>query len=142
VSSLVIGNEYGSNMNVLEQISRNVNLDQLDEFFVKTGLSISQMLGGAPIKSAPKVDHWKKEYVYGKSLYNPKKLRELRTQMYLVNKLYMAACRRKVDDYICIKIRNYHYFRGDDIIMVQFNELHQLCHMDVVDKSLVSCFCL
>jgi hypothetical protein len=91
VYPLVIGNEYGSNMNVLEQISRNVNLDQLDEFFMETGLTIFQMLGGAPIKSAPEVDHWKKEYVYGKSLYNPKKLRELCTQMYLVNKWYMVA---------------------------------------------------
>jgi hypothetical protein len=115
---LVIGNDYGSNMNVLEQISGNVNLDQLDEFFAKIGLSISQMLGGAPIESASEVDHWKKEYVYSKSLYNPEKLRELRTQMYLVNKWYMAACCRKANDYICIRIRNHHYFHGDDIIMV------------------------
>jgi uncharacterized protein (UPF0216 family) len=57
VLPLVIGNEYGLNMNVLEQISGNVHLDQLDEFFAKTGLSISQMLGGAHIKSAPEVDH-------------------------------------------------------------------------------------
>jgi hypothetical protein len=116
VYPLVIGNEYGSNMNVLEQISRNVILDQLDDFFVETSLRISQMLGGAPIESALKVDHWKKEYVYGKSLYNPKKLRELHTQMYLVNKWYMAVGHRKADDYICVRIRNHHYFRG--IIMV------------------------
>ena len=111
VPPLVIGNEYGSNTNVLEQISGNLHLDQLDEFFAETGLSISQMLGGAHIKSAPEVDHWKKEYVYGKSLYNPEKLMELRTQMYLLNKWYMAACGRKADDYICVKIRNHHYFR-------------------------------
>jgi hypothetical protein len=67
---------------------------------------------------------------------------ELRTQMYLLNKWYMVVCRRKADDYICVKIRNHHYFCGDDIIMVQFNELHQLCHMDALDKSLISCFCL
>jgi hypothetical protein len=44
-------------MNMLEQIFGNVNLDQLDDFFMETGLSISQMLGGAPIESAPEVDH-------------------------------------------------------------------------------------
>ena len=60
----------------------------------------------------------------------------------MLNKWYMAACVRKADDYLYVRIRNYHYFRGDDIIYVQFNELHQLCHMDALDKSLMSCLCL
>ena len=142
VPPLVIGNEYGLNMNMLEQIPGDVNFDQLDAFFAEFGLSLSQVLGGAAIPKASKIDEWKKEYVYGKSLYNPEALRELGMQMYLLNQWYMAACGRKTDDYICVRIRNHHYFRGDDIIYVQFNELHQLCHMDALDKSLISSFCL
>ena len=98
------------------------------------------MIARAPIKSAPKIDHWQKKYTYGKSLYTPVALSKLGTQMYMLNKWYIAACVRKADDYLCVRIRNYHYFCGDDIIYIQFNELHQLCHMDALDKSLISCF--
>ena len=108
----------------------------LNFLFAETGLSLAQMIDGAPIESAPEIDHWQKDYTYGKSLYNPAALSKLGTQMYMLNKWYMAACVRKADDYLCVRIRNYHYFRGDDIVYVQFNELHQLCHMDALDKSL------
>jgi hypothetical protein len=143
VPPLVIGNEYGSNIDVLDQqIPADLKIEELEIFFAETGLSLAQMIAGAPIESAPQIDHWQKEYTYGKSLYNPAALSKLGTQMYMLNKWYMEACARKADDYICVRIRNYHYFRGDDIIYVQFNELHQLCHMDALDKSLMSCFCL
>jgi len=137
VLPLVIGNEYGSNIDVLDQqIPTYLKFDELEKVFAETGLSLAQMIGGAPIESAPDFDNWRKEYTYGKSLYNPVALNKLGTQMYMLNKWYMAVCVRKADDYLCVRIRNYHYFRGDDIIYVLFNELHQLCNMDALDKSL------
>ena len=102
-------------------------------FYEDTGLDLAQVLAEGP--SAPKVDPWKK-FEHGKSLYNPEALGELGPQMYLLNKWYMAACERGV------RVRNQHYFRGDDIIYVEFLELHQLCHLDFLDKSLISCYCL
>jgi len=53
----------------------------------------------------------------------------------------MEASKRG-DNWISVRIRQHHYFHGDDLIYVQFEELHQLCHLDALDKSLVSCFCL
>ena len=55
-------------------------------FFAETGLSLAQMIARAPIESSPEIDHWQKEYTYGKSLYNPMALSKLRTQMYILNK--------------------------------------------------------
>jgi hypothetical protein len=42
---------------------------------------------------------------------SPPDFNKLGTQMYMLNKWYMAACVRKADDYLCVRIRNYHYFR-------------------------------
>jgi hypothetical protein len=79
------------------------------------------MIAGAAIESAKEIDHYQKTYEYGKSLCNPAALSKLGTQMYLLNKWYLDACGRRADDYICVRIRNHHYFRGDDVIYVQFN---------------------
>ena len=55
---LVIGNEYGSNIDVLDQqIAADLKFDELEFFFAETGLSIAQMIAGAPIESAPEIDH-------------------------------------------------------------------------------------
>jgi len=75
---------------------------------VKTGHSLAQMIAGAPIESAPKIDHWQKEYTYGESLYNPTALNKLGMQIYMLNKLYITVCVRKAYDYLCVQIRNYH----------------------------------
>ena len=102
-------------------------------------LYLAQVLAEGP--SAPKVNPWKK-FEHGKSLYNPEALGELGTQMYLLNKWYMAACERGETTFVFVRVRNQHYFRGDDVIYVEFLELHQLCHMYSLDKSLISCYCL
>ena len=63
-------------------------MENLARFYEDTGLDLAQVLAEGP--SAPKVDHWKK-FEHGKSLYNPEALGELGTQMYLLNKWYMAG---------------------------------------------------
>ena len=96
------------------------------------------MLAEGP--SALKVDPCEK-FERVKSLYNPEALGELGTQMYLLNKWYMAVCEWG-ETFVSVRVRNQHYFRGDDIIYAEFLELHQLCHLDSLDKSLISCYCL
>jgi hypothetical protein len=44
------------------------------------------------VPSLEEVDEWKKEYKYGKSIYNPAKLYELGTQMYKLHEWYRGAC--------------------------------------------------
>jgi len=43
-----------------------LKFDELEIFFAETGLSLAQMIAGAPIESAPQIDLWQKEYTYGK----------------------------------------------------------------------------
>ena len=92
VLPLVIHNEYGSNLDVLD-----VDFWDLARFYEDTDLDLAQVLAEGP--SALKVDPWKK-FERGKSLYNPEALGELGTQMYLLNKWYMAACERG-ENFIC-----------------------------------------
>ena len=101
-------------------------------------MDLAQVLVEGP--SAPKVDPWKK-FEHGKSLYNPEALGELGTQKYLLNMWYMATCEQG-ETFVSVRVRNQHYFHGDDFIYVEFLELHQLCHLDSLDKSLISCYCL
>jgi hypothetical protein len=130
---LIIRNEYGSNLDLPD-----VDFEEMVWFYEDTGLDLAQVLTEGP--SAPKVDHWKK-FEHGKSLYNPEALGELGTQMYLLNKWYMATCEWE-ENFISVRVRNQHYSCGDDVIYVEFLELHQLCHLDSLDKSLISCYYL
>ena len=129
---LVVRNEYGSNLDL------DVDFEELARFYEETGLELAQVLAEGP--SAPKVNPWKK-FKRGKSLYNPEALGELGTQIYLLNKWYMAACEQG-ENFVSVRVRNQHYFHGDDVIYVEFEELHQLYHLDSLDKSLISCYCL
>ena len=91
---LVIGNEYGSNIDVLDQqIPANLKFDEHEIFFAETGLSLAQMIVGAPIESALEIDYWQKEYTYGKSLYNPVALIKLGTQ-HAKQMLHGSVCQK------------------------------------------------
>jgi len=61
--------------------------------------------------------------------------------MYLLNQWYMEACKGG-HIFLFVRIRNQHYICGNDIIYVEFHELHQLCHLNSLNKSLISCYCL
>ena len=78
VPPLVIRNEYGSNLDLLD-----VDFEDLVRFYEETGLDLAQVLAKGP--SAPKVDPWKK-FEHGKSLCNLEAVGELGTQMYQLNK--------------------------------------------------------
>jgi hypothetical protein len=79
VPPLLVGNQYGSNMSMLDQIPDDVQMDQFETFIHESGLSWDEVLGIGNVPSLEEVDQWKKEYKYGKSLYNPTKLYELGT---------------------------------------------------------------
>jgi hypothetical protein len=143
IPPLVVGNEYGSNLGLMHQanIPPDVDLDHLGEFLDETGLDLYQMFGDGNIESAAEVDIWKKKFVLGQSLYNPQALSDLGTQMYLLNKWYMQAS-TSGDFCVGVRIRDEHWFRGDDVMYVDFAEFHQLCHLTSLDKAIISCYCL
>ena len=115
------------NLGLMHQanIPPDVDLDRLGEFIEETGLDLYQMFGDGNIESATEVDIWKKNFVLGQSLYNPQALGDLGTQMYLLNKWYMQA---STGGDFCdgVRIRDEHWFRGDDIMYVDFAEFYQL----------------
>ena len=99
VPPLIIRNEYGSNLDLLD-----VDFEDLARFNEDTGLDLTQVLVEGP--SASKVDPWKK-FEHEESLCNPKALGDLGTQMYLLNNWYMAACERG-EAFVLVRVRNQH----------------------------------
>ena len=63
VPPLVIRNEYGSNLDLLD-----VDFENLVRFYEDTGLDLAQVLAERP--SAPKVDLWKK-FEHGEESIQP-----------------------------------------------------------------------
>ena len=119
-------------------------LDSLEHYFGQSGLNIegiAAIIGCQTFEKAEVVDQWRARYELGRSLFNPQCVHEHDTQMFAINKWCMEASKRG-DNWIFVRIRQHHYFYGDDFTYVEFEELHQLCHLDALDKSLVSCFCL
>ena len=132
----MVGNQYGSNLGLVPD-----DYD-LGQFFEDTGLTAHQLFdANAYIESAPEVDHWQKKFVHGQSLCNPEALRRLGTQMFALHEWYMQACGAG-DLYLGVRVREEHWFRGDDIMYIDFAEFHQLCHLNSLDKTLISCYCL
>ena len=143
--SVTAPNQYGSNEDLMpKKFLALSELDSLERYFRQSGLNmeeIAAILGCQTFQKAEVVDQWRARYEPGRSLFEPQRLHELGTQMFAINKWCIETSKRGVN-WISVRIRQHHYFRGDDLIYVQFEELHQLCHLDALDKSLVSCFCL
>ncbi|KAK1660581.1 hypothetical protein QYE76_048740 [Lolium multiflorum] len=80
-------------------------------------------------------------YRYGKDLVKPGELARLGTQMRRLHEWYLKACRRS-ESYLTVYLRDEHYFRGEDEINLELEELFQLFNQDALDKAVISCYCL
>jgi len=145
VPPLIVPNQYGSNEDLMPKQSLILcELDLLEHYFRQTCLNIKDIAviaGRHTFDKAEVVDQWRARYEPGRSLMNPQYLYEIGTQIFAINKWCMEASKRG-DNWISVRIRQHHYFHRDDIIYAELEELHQLCHLDALNKSLVSCFCL
>jgi hypothetical protein len=87
-------------------IPTNVELDDLLNFMNTIGLSMEQVLcreEPPACLNVEVVDEWQREYRYGRSLYNPSKLKELHTQMYKLHEWYMSLCaKHENEQYISV----------------------------------------
>ena len=81
------------------------------------------------------------KYRYGSDLVKPGELARLGTQMRRLHDWYLKACRR-CETYITVYLRDEHYFRGEDEINIELEELFQLFNQDALDKAVISCYCL
>nr|TKW33683.1 hypothetical protein SEVIR_2G255500v2 [Setaria viridis] len=109
------------------------------EFSKDTNLTTAQLRGEDDIPTLPMPPKWK--YEYGKELMWPRLVKYLLTKMYKLHQWYMEATTYGL---IVMEVRvgDQDYFRGDDIIMVEMEELYMLFNQDALDKSLISCWVL
>ena len=114
---------------------KEINVLDLAGLYLDHGVDI-----GSIFEMAPVVGGYDK-FEMGQPLWDPVNYDHLGTQMYLLNKWYIEACKDGKMS-ICVQIRDEHWFRGTDIMFVEFPELHQLCHMRDLDKTLISFYCL
>lgn len=106
----------------------------------ETGLTIDQITGKAAAPIHPVGDVW--HYKYGQSLVRPDSIPvEAVNANVQFNNWYMQAC-KDGQAFLSAKIKHEHYFYGEDLINIEFAELHQLYHQDALDKCLVSSWCL
>jgi hypothetical protein len=77
---LVVENQYGSNMNLMQMsVPDDVDLDELAKWMNVIGLSLEQLLSReelTTVKEAEVVDEWQRKYVYGRSLCDPTKVKK------------------------------------------------------------------
>ena len=136
---LIVPNQYGSNEDLMPKKSLALSeLDLLEHYFGQSGLNIEDIaaiIGCQTFEKAKVVDQWRARYEPGRSLFNPHRLHELGKQMFAINKWCIEASKRR-DNWISVHIRQHQYFRGNDLIYVPFEELHQLCHLDALDYYL------
>jgi len=95
-------------------------MDSLENYFIESGLpycTIENIIVGLEFPRADIVDEWRRNFASGRSLMNPKHLHVLGTQMFAVNNWCIKAFKGRVD-WIYVRIRNHHYFHGDDLILV------------------------
>ena len=82
------------------------------------------------------------QYTYGKPLLRTMDdVNMLPTKMRRLHKWYLYAA-KKGATYIRAKIKEEHFFRGEDLVQIEFEELFFLFNQKEMDKSLVSCYCL
>ncbi|XP_052151771.1 uncharacterized protein LOC127770146, partial [Oryza glaberrima] len=101
------------------------------DFIADTGLSVDQLVRGAPI---PKAELAYK-FELGKPLVKPEQLESLPTQMYKFHERYMEMS-AKGREMFGARIRNPDFLQGDDVLWIHFKELFDLYQLDALDVSL------
>ena len=81
------------------------------------------------------------KYQYGKPLVKDGSP-PLGTMMRQLHDWYMKNCRESGKDTLYMSIKEEHNFVGQEMLVVEFDELFQLYNQKDIDKSIVACYCL
>nr|AAM08511.1 Hypothetical protein [Oryza sativa Japonica Group] len=106
-------------------------------FISDTGLTVAQLVGGAPI---PKAEVAYK-FELGKPLVRPEQLQSLPTQMYKFHERYMEMS-AKGREMFGARIRNPDFLEGEDVLRIHFKDVFDRYHLDALDVSLLSAWIL
>nr|AAU90141.1 putative hydroxyproline-rich glycoprotein [Oryza sativa Japonica Group] len=108
----------------------------ITEFISDTGLTVDQLVGGAPI---PKAEVAYK-FELGKPLVKPEQLQSLPTQMYKFHERYMEMS-AKGREMFGARIRNPDFLQWEDL-WIHFKDLFDLYQLDALDISLLRAWIL
>jgi hypothetical protein len=125
VSTDLLTNVYG----------KQIDLGEVE----RVGLTLDQIAGIEEISGFVEADYARK-YAHGKPLVTDEQYKELPTAMRKLHDWYMREANRG-ETAIMVKVTKEHYCNGCEICL-EFSELFQLYHMDSIDKTLISCYCL
>jgi hypothetical protein len=125
VSTDLLTNVYG----------KQIDLGEVE----RAGLTLGQITGIEEISGFKEADYARK-YAHGKSLVTQEQYNELPTAMRQLHDWYMSEAKRG-EKAVMVKVMKEHYCNGCEICL-EFSKLFQLYHMDSIDKSLISCYCL
>nr|ABG22529.1 transposon protein, putative, CACTA, En/Spm sub-class [Oryza sativa Japonica Group] len=109
----------------------------ITDFISDTGLTVVQLVGGAPI---PKAEVAYK-FELGKPLVRPEQLQSLPTQMYKFRERHMEMS-AKGREMFGARIRNPDFLQGEDVLWIHFKDVFDLYHLDALDVSLLSTWIL
>ena len=112
-------------------------VEQLVNFCLDANISLEAFRNEDKAERAKTIKH----FTYGEPLVEPHEVKNLSTQMYRLHQWYMEACKRE-DHFIRVRFKHEHYFRGDDAIPIEVNDLWHLFHKDALDKAFVSTWIL
>ena len=80
------------------------------------------------------------KYQNGQPLVKPDQVPHLSTMMRRVHQWYLDACKNGTDN-IYVRVKNEHFFNGEEMLFVEFTEIFQLYNQLDIDKAIVSCYC-
>ncbi|BAS82550.1 Os03g0173016 [Oryza sativa Japonica Group] len=109
----------------------------ITDFISDTGVTMAQLVGGAPI---PKAEVAYK-FELGKPLVKPEQLQSLPTQMYKFHERYMEMSANGREMFGA-RIRNPDFLQGEDVLWIHFKDVFDLYHRDALDVSLLSAWIL
>ena len=109
------------------------------DFVVQTNLTKAQLRGEDDIPTAPLAA--RKPFELGQPLMWPALINHLPTKMHALHRWYLKAF-AEGQMVISALVKDEHYFRGTDEIMIFFEEFCYLYHQDALDKSLLSAWVL
>ena len=103
-------------------------------------ISVGQLF---EIKPMPTLKESEKawQYVRGKPLVHPDKVKDLPTRMYQLHQWYMNITKISNRESLMVNVKHEHYYH-EKALAIEYPELFQLFNQDALDKSIISCYCL
>ena len=81
------------------------------------------------------------QYVRGKPLVHPDKVKDLPTRMYQLHQWYMNITKISDRLSLMVNVKQDHYYH-EKALSIEYSEPFQLYNQDALDKSIVGCYCL